>query len=153
MNIDVEGHYSDIPMWGTASVVEGQLTTSMSLADNMSFLCLHNNSTEPINVKLNAYYTSNSSSLDITGFKCRFYCSYMPNALFFQLEQYETPGNDPVVATIAPGSKAYLPLLKKSYTGCNLRVIINNNTATPFAVKDANSFVPGKVYKLEYPAN
>ena len=150
MNIDLENNSSDIPMWGTASVVEDQLTTSMDLAGNMAFICLHNNSTESINVKMIAYYGSVSSSYDITGFKCRF--SYIPRdeELFFNLEQYENEGS-PVAVDIESGDKVYLPVLKKSYTGCKLRVIINGNTTTPFAEKDANDFVPGKIYKLIYP--
>lgn len=150
MNIELENNSSDIPMMGIASVVEGQLTTSMALAGNMAFICLHNNSTESINVKMNAYYTSQNAGSDITGFKCRF--SYRPSSdqLSFNLEQYETPGSDPVAVAIPSGDKVYLPVLKKSYTGCKLRVIINDNTTTPFAEKDANDFVPGKIYKLIY---
>lgn len=149
MNIDLENNSSDIPMWGTASVVEGQLTTSMDLAGNMAFICLHNNSTESINVKMIAYYPFSSSSDNITGFKCRFSFESLFDELSFNLEQYENEGS-PVAVDIESGDKVYLPVLKKTYTGCNLRVIINDNTTTPFAEKDANDFVPGKVYKLIY---
>lgn len=152
MNIDLVNNSSDIPMWGTASVVEGQLTTSMALAGDMAFICLHNNSTESINVKMIAYYIPMSAGLDITGFKCRF--SYAPKdeELYFNLEQYENEGS-PVAVDIEPKDKVYLPVHKTNlpFAGfCNLRVIINDNTTTPFAEKDANDFVPGKVYKLIY---
>ena len=155
MNIELENNSSDIPMWGTASVVEGQLTTSMDLAGNMAFLCLHNNSTAPIDVKLGSYYNSRGTFQYITYYRCRFSYFPMMEELYFNLELVEADGKagDPVGTTIAAGAKAYLPLLKRSYTGCDLRVIINENTTTPFAEKDANDFVPGKVYKLEYPAN
>lgn len=150
MNIDLENNSSDIPMWGTASVVDGQLTTSMALAGDMAFICLHNNSTESINVKMIAYYPYSSYSDNITGFKCLFSYSSLLGDLSFNLDLYKEPGSDPVSADIEPEGKVYLPVFKTAYPGCNLRVIINDNTTTPFAEKDANDFVPGKVYKLIY---
>lgn len=140
LTVDVEGHSTNLPMWGTASVAEGELTTDMQLASQLAFICLHNTTNSPITVKMvqrygTADYYATGSRVQLMTSNC--YFQYASDNLASAAEK-----------TIPANGKAYLPVQAMSYNTCTVKVIVNDSE---FATKDDNLFQAGKVYKLIYP--
>lgn len=150
LTIDVANNYTNIPMWGAASVVGGKLTTNMQMAGRMAFLCLHNSSNAQIDVRI-AIQTSSAlyyAVADYTDFNFEFKDnSTTMNLRWLLNNNTKNNKNSATVTTIPAGKKAYLPICNTS--GQQIQVFIDDNN-TPFATKDRATFVAGKIYKLNY---
>lgn len=145
VNIDVEHNSCDIPMFGTASVADDQLKTSMNLADGMAFVCLHNNSTASIDVTLVHKYSFSSGLSYIGGNRLKF--STTGKFVLWSIEEDDVP-TAAAVTTIDAGAKAYLPL----FTGNDrtVKIVVDGDYEHPFAESVETSFTPGKIYNLIY---
>lgn len=146
LTVDVEDNFSDLPMWGKASVNgEGELTVDMKMPSQLAFVCLHNTTNSPIEVKINLI--SGTNNYYVTGSRVQFTTS---NCAF----QYGLGAPDDIanaaVKTIPAKGKAYLPIQAASNKVWTEKVIVNGHE---YASKDDNMFQSGKVYKLEYSDN
>lgn len=136
--VDVENHFTGIMMSGVANVDgEGNLTTDMRLPNNLSFICLHNDSELAITAKLieivstTVYYVSNSF-MDMSG--SRIYNVYR-----------DVDSNKALTAEIPAHGKAYLPVQKTRNT---FKVEVNGSMVASKTGTEA-----GKVYSLTYPSS
>lgn len=148
LTIDVANHFTNIPMYGAASVVAEKLSADMQMVSDLAFLCLKNNSSAAIDVRIallnepNLYYLGEGDN------SISFHLNIDPHSgEDFQIEM--PLSKTAAVTKIEAGEKAYLPI------GCfNLdwpvQVIINDGDAIPFASKAMKDFSPGMIYKLTY---
>ena len=140
LTVDLENNFTNLPLYGAACVDGGKLTANMQLAKNMAFVCLHNNTSSDINVKL---IMSNGTTSNYVR-SSRFKMSPSGNNFDFQ---YNFMSGETAEKTIPANGKAYLPIETGSlYT---YKVVVDSNI---FKEKPQSEFVAGKVYKLFYPA-
>ena len=149
LQINVAENSAKIPMWGNASLDgEGNLTTDMQLSGSMAFICVHNGSAAPIEVRLGYSVTWSAT------FKPYVTCEYfkLDSSIPDTFITYWDASTDRAVAritTIPAGEKAYLPVAINNDD--IVKVMIGDQTHdNAFKSKVSNTFTPGKVYKVNY---
>lgn len=149
LTIDVANNYTNIPMWGTASVEGDKLTTNMQLID-VAFLCLHNSSSsasiDVIIARYSSYFKNTNYSTNNNYVQLTFNGSNNIARFMWPIDQNKA---NATVTKIAAGEKAYLPIAISTSDDYTVQVFIGDND-TPFASKAQNAFVSGKIYKLNY---
>lgn len=144
LTVDIDGHFSNLPLCGYASFTDDELTADMTLPDGYSLVCIHNNSAATITVKMKDAYWGNGYYNPLC-FDADFTCDGAPlsEAYWDWLPKRNTTSSlaKAKSQSIDAGKKAYFPM----YFGTEIWV---NDTK----FKDAlvSSFKSGKVYKTTY---
>lgn len=136
--VDVEGHDTDILMFGNASVDGEKLTADMQLPKYMTFICLHNDCDSPITAKLINVSGSENDYLSA------FYMSVISSGTSVNVSR-DTDSEAALKAEIPAHGKAYLPTFR--YSGTTI-VEVNGTMVASKTGTEA-----GKVYKLTYPSS
>ena len=142
--VDIDGHFSNLPLCGYASFTDDELTADMTLPEGFSLVCIHNNSAATISVKMkdtsygNGYY----NPLCLDGYlKCSF--ESLSEATWDMAPFHDTTSrlDRAKSQSIDVRQKVYFPM-------CEGTEIWVNDTKFKEALFD--SFKSGKVYKLIY---
>ena len=142
--VDIDGHFSNLPLCGYASFTDDELTADMTLPEGFSLVCIHNNSAATISVKMKETWRGNGyyNPLCLDGY---LKCSYesLSEATWDIAPLHNTTGiqSNAKSQSIDAGQKAYFPMCK----GTEIWV---NDTKFKDALSD--SFKSGKVYKVIY---
>lgn len=137
--INVDSHFTDIMMFGKASLNGGgNLTANMQLPRYMGFICLHNDSESPITAKLFEIIGSKDYYITESFLGINSSCQYNVSR--------DLDSNKALVAEIPAYGKAYLPVKETTNT---FKVEVNGNEIA----EKAGGVTAGKVYKLTYPSS
>ena len=142
--VDIDGHFSNLPLCGYASFTDDELTADMTLPEGFSLVCIHNNSAATISVKMKEQWYGNGyyNPLCLDGYlKCSYESLSEATWDMVPLNNTTSKLDRAKSQSIEARQKVYFPMSE----GTEIWV---NDTKFKDALFD--SFKSGKVYKLIY---